>query len=62
MVFPQLSFLIYMKFLVLRILSILSVLYLCTVTFSFLFSSLPVTLSDVLVRFSLFLVPYSFYG
>ena len=52
---------IYMKFLVLRILSILSVFVpvYCNALF---FSSLPVTISDVLVCFSLSSVPYSFYG
>ena len=41
-------------------LSILSAMYLCTVTFLLFFPSLFVTFSDVLVRFSLFPVPYSF--
>ena len=61
MVFPPSFITIYMKFLVFRILSTLSVLCLCTVTSSrpFLFLVTP---SDVLVRFSLFPVPYSFPG
>lgn len=60
MVFPPFFITIYMKFLVLRILSILSVFVpvYCNVFFSILFFPL-VTLSDVLVRFSLFPVPYS---
>ena len=59
MVFPPSFITIYMKFLVFRILSTLSVLCLCTVTSSrpFLFLVTP---SDVLVRFSLSMVPYSF--
>lgn len=56
MVFSHLLYDLY-KVLAFCFLSILSVLYLCTVTFLFSFF---VTGSDVLVRFSLFLVPYSF--
>ena len=60
MVYPPFYYVNLYEVLAFCFLSILSAMYLCTVTFLLFFPSLFVTFSDVLVRFSLFPVPYSF--